>query len=226
MGLGGAMVAGDLIQGAMDIGGQLIVNHQNQKNSAHAYQRTVNDLLHAGLNPMLAYSQGPTANAQMSAEGFTEGAKAFGAATTANTVGKTQFYNMAAAQSASRIAEAQATSAGTQAEYSVKNAELDLQQKQANIIQTINASDLTDAQKQAVMATLPGLSDLQKATTESARAAGHSAEATAKRTESQQTEANAQQKAWKSLDALDDGKGGAMAKLIQILKLLLAHKGE
>lgn len=222
MGLGGAMVAGDLIQGAMDVGGQLIVNHQNQKNSAHAYQRTVNDLLNAGLNPMLAYSQGPTSNAQLSAEGYIQGGEAFGKATTAATVGKHQYYDMAAAESMAKMADSQATTAGVVAENAAANASLDLEQKRATIASTISNSNLTSVQKDALMATLPGLADYQKAQTEAARASGHSAQATADRTASQQTEADAMQKAWKELDKLGDGQGGAMTKMIQLLKLILS----
>jgi len=217
------MVAGDLIQGAMDIGGQLIVNHQNQKHSASAYQRTVEDLLKAGLNPSLAYSQGPTANATMSSEGFSQGAQAFGNAATGSQSRQRQVYDNAAAESTARMLDSQAYSAGVAAENAKINMGLQQDQARATIAQTISSSDLSQAQKDQLLALTPGLVKLQSAQTASATASGHSAEATARRTESQQTEADAQQKAWKALDALDDGKGGAMAKMIQLLKLLMSR---
>lgn len=226
MGLGGAMVAGDLIQGAVDIGGQLLVNHLNQKHSASAYQRTVQDLLKAGLNPMLAYSQGPTANATMSSEGFTQAAEPLGNAASGSQGRTRQYWDQAAAESSAKLLDSQAASAGVVAENAAANAALDLDQKRATIAQTIASSDLTDAQKNQLLALTPGLVKLQGAQAAAATATGHSAEATAKRTESMQTEADAMQRAWKELDNLASGQGGTMAKMIQLLKILLSRKGE
>lgn len=194
--IGGALIAGgaNILGGALGSSAQakanktnLKINRENrewsERMSNTAYQRGVNDMLAAGLNPMLAYSQGGASTPSNSAAtAIPEDAMA----RSVTSAGGALQQGIAARQGIAniRLTEAQASKAATEAAVSAAT----VQEQETNfrlqsrllghqIDKIISEANLTDQQKEQLKELLPGLvhgqdleNTLKELSTSSARA--------------------------------------------------------
>jgi len=140
----------------------IMLNRENrdwqERMSNTAYQRSTQDLLNAGLNPMLAYSQGgastPT-NTAAKVEPVDAAAKAVTSAATT----KAQLDNVKA-NTTKQLAEAdkavsEATSARVTADWAERDKARQVRKEEEEIIRIVEQSELTAEQKKQVKNMLP-----------------------------------------------------------------------
>jgi len=180
MGAIAGAIGGEIIGGVINSATTAHANRMNrqlnrenrdweERMSNTAYQRGTQDLLRAGLNPMLALSKGPASTPNNSAP-TVEKNTALGDAVTgaANKVMQNATIENTQANTAKTVQEARKTSFEADiAAWSAKNAEVtqNLSQTEQNrrIDEAIERAKLTDAQRKQLEAMLPWIGEQAQA---------------------------------------------------------------
>lgn len=217
-----AGVAGDLIGGHSARSAQRRANQMNiqlqkdqqtweERMSNTAWQRGTTDMLAAGINPMLAYSQGGASTPNVSAatvspeDGLARSISSAGAKAMQAITMQQQLANIDLTQATAQKTRAEAQTAAATSARAVETVHYQVEKAKKEIENLIANYQLTDAQRKQVQDMLPELIANALSTRRLQDSQAYSAQQTGRLAELQQPQAEAEAALWQKLQ--ESGKG-------------------
>lgn len=230
-------ILGDIAGGLMQNSAQKKANKANVQLQAEqrnweermantSWQRGVEDLKAAGLNPMLAYSQGGAQTPNVSAatvepeDGLSRGVHSASAKAMQQLAMQQTMANIELTKASTQKTLSEASSAATTAANAPERQRIEMQRIEKETEKVIQDFQLTEQQRIQLNALLPQIVEEQRARIQLAQQQANSARQQGKLTEYQLPSAKAEAEVWEKMGAAGKGANVGANALQQVIAII------